>query len=103
MAGRWAGVSGMIEGDERPLHRARTEIREETGIGRRHIILRAASGTVRIRSRGRVWEVHPFLFDSGTSRVRLNWENSDYRWVRRGEMGEYRTVPGLSRVLAKLT
>ncbi|MEK6810340.1 MAG: NUDIX domain-containing protein, partial [Candidatus Thermoplasmatota archaeon] len=29
---RWSGVSGIIEGSERPLTRARKEILEETGI-----------------------------------------------------------------------
>ena len=32
MKGLWAGVSGIIEGDEEPLKRAKIEIFEELGI-----------------------------------------------------------------------
>ena len=30
--GRWAGVSGYLEGDEKPVQRAMTEIKEEVGL-----------------------------------------------------------------------
>ncbi|NHI03846.1 hypothetical protein DYY67_0916 [Candidatus Nitrosotalea sp. TS] len=39
MKGLWAGVSGIIEGNEEPLYRAKREILEEIGIEENKITL----------------------------------------------------------------
>ena len=46
--------------------------------------------------------VHPFLFEAHSSRVILNRENSEFRWVRREDVSGYDTVPGLEAVLSCL-
>ena len=105
MKGLWAGVSGIIEGDEEPLERARTEIREELGMTQETITLLRAGKTMVIGSPeygSRRWEVFPFLFGTRSAEVRLNWENSEYRWIEPGGLGGFDTVPGLDRVLACL-
>ncbi len=105
MKGMWSGVSGIIEGDESPLYRARTEILEETGMAGDAVSLVRAAKRMRIGSpqyANHEWVVFPFLFEARDRRVRLNWENSDYRWIAREELGDYRTVPSLERVLLRL-
>ncbi len=105
MRGKWSGVSGIIEGNEKPLNRAKTEIFEEAGITKSKIrLIRSADG-IRIKSpqyRNHEWVVSAFLFEADSPSVRLNWENSDYRWVRISEMGKYETVPDLYRVMSCL-
>ncbi|MDE0526883.1 MAG: NUDIX domain-containing protein [Thaumarchaeota archaeon] len=105
MRGKWSGVSGIIEGNERPLNRAKTEIFEEAGISKSRIrLIRSADG-IRIKSpqyRNHEWVVSAFLFEADSPPVRLNWENSDYRWVKIVEMGKYETVPDLYRVMSCL-
>lgn len=105
MRGKWSGVSGIIEGNEKPLNRAKTEIFEEAGIARSKIrLIRSANG-IRIKSpqyRNHEWVVSAFLFEADSPPVRLNWENSDYRWVKIAEMGKYETVPDLYRVMSCL-
>lgn len=105
MRGKWSGVSGIIEGNEKPLNRAKTEIFEETGISKSRIrLIRSADG-IRIKSpqyRNHEWVVSAFLFEADSPPVRLNWENSDYRWVKISEMDRYETVPDLYRVMSCL-
>ncbi len=98
--GRWSAISGYVEGDEAPRHRAGLEIREETGIvGAR---FRRGAEPVITRHGSTAFLVHPFLFDAPTSRVRLDWENVEYRWIAPGELGNLSTVPRLELVLQRL-
>ncbi len=104
MRGLWSGVSGTINEGEEPLVRAYAEILEETGMDRGLLELRSSAGPVVIDSaeHGYALDVYGFLFDAGTTDVRLNWENSEYRWVLRGELDSLDTVVGLGGVLDAL-
>jgi len=46
--------------------------------------------------------VYPFLFAVEDPVIKLNWENSEYRWVSPLEITQYMTVPSLDKVLASL-
>ncbi len=105
MKGLWAAVSGIIEKGEQPLDRAKIEIYEEVGIGSSDICLVKSSKATRASSpqyKNHEWIIWPFLFSTSCTRIRLNWENSDYTWVEKSQISDYDTVPNLSRVLAGL-
>lgn len=102
MRGLWAGVSGIIEGDEEPLDRAKIEIFEEVGMTEDKIDLVRSAKKMKVNSpqyENHEWEIFPFLFDVKNPQVRLNWENSEYKWIKRDELRNYKTVPSLERVL----
>ncbi len=102
MRGLWAAVSGIIEGGEEPLCRAKIEIFEELGITEDKIRLVRTARKMRITSpqyRNHEWEVFPFLFSAKSPKVTLNWENSEYRWATMDQMSRYKTVPSLRDVL----
>ena len=97
--GKWAGVSGFLEGDA-PIDRAVTEIREELGIGEAAVTLEAVGEPhpVDDDATGRQWLVHPFRFAlSGDSEIRLDWEHIDMRWIDEEMLSSMDTVPGLRR------
>lgn len=101
----WAGISGIIEKDETPLERAKIEIFEETGIKEDQIKLLKAADEMRVGSpqyKNHEWEVFPFLFESKNPVVKLNWENSDSKWILANELKNYKTVPNLEKVLFNL-
>ncbi|MDH3696624.1 MAG: NUDIX domain-containing protein [Nitrosopumilus sp.] len=101
----WAGISGIIENDEVPLKRAKIEIFEEAGIVEEKIKLIKAAEEMRVNSpqyKNHEWEIFPFLFEAINPTIKLNWENSDFRWIRVEELGNYETVPGLQKVLFNL-
>lgn len=96
--GRWSAVSGYLEGREDPKVRALREVREETGISRPRF--RAAGPPIHARADTTIFVVHPFLFDVPKRKVRLDWENVEYRWIHPGELDRFETVPRLGDVVA---
>ena len=105
MKNLWAGISGLIEGDEEPLNRAKIEIFEEVGIEDTNIKLIKEGGSIVIESPQYVnhqWEVFPFLFSCKNREIKLNWENSDSKWIEIDEINNFSTVPSLDKVLTRL-
>ena len=105
MRGLWAGISGIIEKDELPLVRAKIEIFEEVGLEEEQIKLLKEAEKMRIVSpqyRNHEWEVFPFLFETKNPEIKLNWENSEYNWIKFEDISNYETVPSLKKVLLNL-
>jgi 8-oxo-dGTP pyrophosphatase MutT (NUDIX family) len=105
MKSLWAGISGIIENNESPLERTKIEIFEELGIEASQIKLLKESAKMRIISpqyENHEWEVYPFLFSVENPKIKLNWENSEYKWVKVEEISNYETVPSLDKVLSNL-
>ena len=105
MKNLWAGISGLIEVDEEPLSRAKIEIFEEVGIEDTNIKLIKEGGSIVIESPQYVnhqWEVFPFLFSCKNREIKLNWENSDSKWIEIDEINNFSTVPSLDKVLTRL-
>ncbi len=105
MKGLWAGISGIIEKNEEPLKRAKIEIFEEVGITEDLITLVKTSEEMRINSpqyENHEWEIFPFLFEAKNPTIKLNWENSEFKWINVEELENYETVPSLQKVLFNL-
>ena len=105
MKNLWAGISGIIEGDEMPLDRAEIEIFEEVGIKKNDITLLKQGQVILIESpqyANHQWEVYPFMFTTENRDIKLNWENSDSKWIDEDEISNFSTVPSLDKVLARL-
>jgi len=105
MKGLWAGISGIIEKNEEPLQRAKIEILEEVGITDDQITLVKTADGMKISSPQYInheWEIFPFLFESNNPTIKLNWENSDFKWIKAEEIEKYETVPSLQKVLFNL-
>lgn len=105
MSGRWAGVSGYLEGDEPLLRRAFNEADEEVGLDRRLVkIVRMGFplSAPDIVDENLTWVVYPFLFDAGRFEIKLNWESEDFAWIRPREIAHYETVPMLQETLRRV-
>ena len=105
MRGLWAGISGIIEKDEMPLSRAKIEIFEEVGIEEEWIELLKAVQQIKIVSpqyKNHGWNIFPFLFSTKNVEIKLNWENSEFRWIKPNEIINYKTVPDLDKILTNL-
>ncbi len=105
MKGLWAGVSGIIEKNETPLERAKIEIFEELGIKESEINLLKSAELMRIDSpqyKNHEWEIFPFLFQTKNYEIKLNWENSEFKWIHPDEISKFETVPSLDKVLSNL-
>jgi len=105
MKGLWSGVSGIIEKDEEPLIRAKIEIFEEAGLEEKHIKLLKSPEQIRVESpqyRNHKWEIFPFLFETKNAEIKLNWENSEFKWIKINQLKEFETVPNLEEILFSL-
>ena len=105
MKGLWAGISGIIEKNEAPLKREKIEIFEEVGKIEDKITLVRSAKEMRINSpqyENHEWEIFPFLFKAKNPIIKLNWENSEFKWINKEELENYDTVPGLQKVLFNL-
>ena len=105
MKGLWAGISGIIEKNEESLQRAKIEIFEELGIKEDQIKLLKTAERMRVVSpqyKNHEWEIFPFLFEANNPEIKLNWENSEYKWISADELNNYKTVPSLEKVLRSL-
>lgn len=104
MKNLWGGISGIIEGNEEPLQRAKIEIFEETGIEEKNITLVKIASEMQVTSQrsNHGWIIHPFLFTTKQPQIKLNWENSEYMWISPNEISKYKTVPSLDKVLSRL-
>jgi len=100
--GLWAGVSGYVEMGEQPRETAFKELQEEVSarIGQLRLVREARPITFEDPPSGKVWTVHPFLFDDLGVDVHTDWEHSEHRWVTPEELDTLETVPRLKEVLA---
>jgi 8-oxo-dGTP diphosphatase len=104
--GRWAGVSGYLEGPASMAEaQARREVQEETGLSAADVeLLRVGEAfTFEDSELDTRWTVHPFLFRvrEGAS-IAVDWEHTEARWVRPSALGRYRTVPRLKEALSRV-
>jgi len=102
--GKWAAVSGYLEGSEDPLQRAQIEIQEELGLSPEYISLVREGEALRAcdEQTKTVWIVHPFLFETRSNTIRLDWENAECRWIHPNELRSYETVPKLEETFDRV-
>jgi len=102
MKGLWSGISGVIENDEMPIERAKIEIFEEVGITQKSITLIKSNKELCVEStqyKNHQWIIFPFLFKTDRNNIKLNWENSEFRWIDNDQLKQFNTVPNLEKVL----
>ena len=105
MKGLWSGVSGIIENNETAIKRAKIEIFEEVGIKEQDIELIKSGNEISVESpqyKNHQWVIFPFLFQTEINDIKLNWENSEFRWIYVNELKEFNTVPSLEKILLTL-
>ena len=105
MKGLWSGISGVIEKNEKPLDRAKIEIFEEVGITENKITLVKSIEKMHVESpqyKNHEWIISPFLFQTKEIKINLNWENSDFKWIKVDQLKNYQTVPSLQKILINL-
>ncbi len=103
--GRWHCISGYVEPGVGALEQAIVEIGEETGLMGEAIRLVAAPEPLRIErpAQGWVWVIHPFLFDTASRDLVLDWEHDEYRWIEPRELAAIDCVSWLEPVWAAVS
>jgi len=102
--GLWSGISGYLEGD--PDRHFRVELAEETSLTDEDytLVRKAPPVAVTDVAQGREWAVYPFVCEvHDPGRIRLDWENTELRWVTPLEITQLPTVPGLWEVYLRVS
>jgi len=100
----WAGVSGYIETNADD--QAFTEISEETELYKKDLKLVKKGKPLEVIDENlkRKWIVHPFLFHvRSPEKIKTDWEHTEVKWIKPGELKKYETVPGLAKALTRVT
>jgi 8-oxo-dGTP pyrophosphatase MutT (NUDIX family) len=104
MRQKWTGVSGYMEGDENTYECALKEIEEETGVKREEVELVRTGEVLEVpdEEHDTVWVVHPHLFKTLNTNVRLDWEHDRYKWIKPDNIVNYDAVPMLKETLTRV-
>ncbi|UCF49154.1 MAG: NUDIX pyrophosphatase [Thermoplasmatales archaeon] len=105
--GQWGGVAGYVEKNEKPFDTAIKEIFEEVGLMKEDVKLIKKLDPIFItdyyEQEKYEWKIFVFLFKTKKeSKIRIDWEHSEYRWITPSEIINYNTVPHLKDVIKKL-
>ncbi|WP_396611538.1 NUDIX domain-containing protein [Haloferax sp. S1W] len=93
-SGKWAGVSGYVEGDPKDAEDdARRELEEEVGVT--DAVLASTAKPMHITTGDREWTVHAFMFDVNHRDITPNEELAEVEWVHAPVICERDTVPEL--------
>ncbi len=98
--GKWGAVAGYIE--KEPDEQAYTEILEEAGLEADEVVLLRRGNVLEAKDEalGIIWRIHPYLFRvKEPSRIRIDWEHCESRWVSPSEIRKLETVPRLADAL----
>jgi PncC family amidohydrolase len=101
--GRWSAVSGYLE--TTPLLQALSEIREETGLDAEKVKLLKKGTPLYIIDEAleTTWKIYPFAFKTQSpGDVKIDWENTESKWVLPGEIEHLATVPGLKQAMDRV-
>jgi 8-oxo-dGTP diphosphatase len=104
MKGLWAGISGYIENND-ALTQALKEIKEETGLSNKELNLLHVGQPLEVVESDKpyiAWVVHPYLFHSNTSLIKIDWEHDELTWIKPNEIQSYETVPKLKEALRRV-
>lgn len=101
----WGGVSGIIDKGRTDIEQALLEIEEETGLASSDIQLIKQGEPQRIIdvSRNLIKVIHPFLFQvKDRNNIQINWEHSEFKWIKPGDIEDYQTMPKLKETLERV-
>ena len=103
----WGGVAGFVEEGEEPYETALKEIKEEVGIGKKEILSVKKEGPVKFtdlyENKLYDWIVYPFLFHiKGRDMIQIDWEHTEFRWIKPSEFKNYDTVPRFREIVLKI-
>jgi 8-oxo-dGTP pyrophosphatase MutT (NUDIX family) len=98
--GKWSGISGRMEST--PFESILREIQEETGISPNEVRLLKEGRPILAQGEAITFKVHPFLFEVKTKNITLNWENTEYKWIKPNKIVNYDTVPKLKEVIEEV-
>lgn len=96
--GKWNVVAGYLDELKPIREKVLEELREEVGISEKEILSIHFGRPFKVidKSIDKTWFTHPVLVElKEKPRIRLDWEHTEYRWIKPEEIKNFDTVPNL--------
>lgn len=100
--GKWNSVAGFLDEVCLVEKKVLEEIKEETGISESEIEKIVFKDIIRYEDLEiqRTWLIVPVLIElKRKPEIKIDWEHSDYRWIKPQDIKKYDIVPGLDETL----
>lgn len=98
-------MAGYLDELKSPREKVLEEIKEELGIGQNNILSIVFGKPHQFTNDevNKTWIVHPFLVElKQKPNIKLEWEHTDYRWIKPGELKNFDIVPKLDESLNRV-
>lgn len=102
--GKWGAVAGCIDRNLPLEELACAELRAELALPAESVASLALGEPYEYTDPllARTWCIHPLLARlSGTPRIEIDWEHTDFEWIEPQRLAEYDTVPMLEESLRR--
>lgn len=90
----WSFCSGFVKEFESGEDAVIREIKEETGLDA-EIITKGKIIEVEDKTKEKNWVIMVFLCETGKTDIKLDYENSEYRWITKDDFRKFKFVPGI--------
>jgi len=103
--GKWNTIGGYLDEAKSVRQKAIEEIKEELGISQKDLkrIKILKSFRVADKKIKKVWIVFPVLAElKSKGKIKLDWEHTNYKWVKPEEIKRFNTIPNLHKAVNKM-
>jgi len=102
--GKWNSLTGYLD---KPnfIEQIVEEVEEELGFGKEYFLSTQFGDHYEIFDDkiNKKWIIFPVLLElNDKPDIRLNWENSEYKWIKPGELNNFDIIPDVEEGLKKL-
>ena len=98
--GKWNNIGGYLDEFKDVKQKVLEELREETGIEEEMIasIKTGKFSEFSDKILNKTWLIHPFIVElKEKPEIKLDWEHTEYRWIKPEEISEFDIVPDLDK------
>jgi len=102
--GKWNTVTGYLDETKPLIEKIMDEIQEEIGIKKDNILSHSLGEIFKFRDQKakKTWIVHPAKVElKKKPDIKLDWEHTEYKWIKPEELKKFDTVPRLDLSLKK--
>jgi len=101
---KWNTVAGYLDQPKPIFEKALEELKEELGILQKSILQIKVGAPYKFFDSDikKTWLVNPVLIDlKRKPNIKLDWEHTEYKWIKPGELKMFDTVPKLEESLKR--
>lgn len=98
---KWSFCSGYAKEFQSAEDNALREVKEETGLDA-EIVKKGKIFEIKDSKSKKTWIVVPFLCKVNSRNIKLDHENTEFKWVDCRDIKKFETVPGLEKDLKVL-